>query len=55
VSVTVTDDGVGCDPEAARSGLVNLRERAERLGGDFQLSRVTPHGTELRWSVPLRD
>ncbi|WP_172875941.1 GAF domain-containing sensor histidine kinase [Micromonospora inositola] len=55
VSVTVTDDGVGCDPEVARSGLVNLRERAERLGGDFQLSRVIPHGTEVRWSVPLRD
>ncbi|MDZ5447326.1 GAF domain-containing sensor histidine kinase [Micromonospora sp. 4G57] len=55
VSVTVTDDGVGCDPEAARSGLVNLRERADRLGGDFQLSRVIPHGTEVRWSVPLRD
>ncbi|RZU74300.1 histidine kinase-like protein [Micromonospora kangleipakensis] len=55
VSVTVIDDGVGCDPEAARSGLVNLRERAERLGGDFQLSRVIPHGTEVRWSVPLRD
>ncbi|MFU8849709.1 GAF domain-containing protein [Micromonospora sp. SL1-18] len=55
VTVTVTDDGVGCDPEAARSGLVNLRERAERLDGDFQLSRVLPHGTELRWSVPLRD
>ncbi|WP_319460914.1 GAF domain-containing sensor histidine kinase [Micromonospora sp. RTP1Z1] len=55
VSVTVTDDGVGCEPEAARSGLVNLRERAELLGGDFQLSRVIPHGTEVRWSVPLRD
>ncbi|MEV0152490.1 GAF domain-containing sensor histidine kinase [Micromonospora sp. NPDC050686] len=55
VTVTVTDDGVGCDPAAARSGLVNLRERAERLGGDFQLGRVIPHGTELRWSVPLRD
>ena len=55
VTVTVTDDGVGCDPEAARSGLVNLRERAERLGGDFQLGRVIPHGTEVRWSVPLRD
>ncbi len=55
VTVAVTDNGVGCDPEAARSGLVNLRERAERLGGDFHLGRVVPHGTELRWSVPLRD
>lgn len=53
VTVAVTDNGVGCDPEAARSGLVNLRERAERLGGDFQLSRVVPHGTEVRWNVPL--
>lgn len=55
VTVTVTDDGVGCDPEAARSGLVNLRERADRLGGDFRLGQVEPHGTEVRWSVPLRD
>ncbi|WP_245670171.1 GAF domain-containing sensor histidine kinase [Micromonospora mirobrigensis] len=55
VTVQVTDDGVGCDPAAARSGLVNLRERAERLGGEFQLDRVHPHGTRVRWSVPLRD
>lgn len=53
VEITVTDDGIGCDPEAARSGLVNLRERAERLGGEFSLRRAEPHGTEVRWSVPL--
>ncbi|MEU4791236.1 GAF domain-containing sensor histidine kinase [Micromonospora tulbaghiae] len=53
VEITVTDDGVGCDPEAARSGLVNLRERAERLGGEFTLRRAEPRGTEVRWSVPL--
>ncbi|MGY4894539.1 GAF domain-containing protein [Micromonospora aurantiaca (nom. illeg.)] len=53
VEITVTDDGVGCDPEAARSGLVNLRERAERLGGEFSLRRAEPRGTEVRWSVPL--
>ncbi|WFF04278.1 GAF domain-containing sensor histidine kinase [Micromonospora sp. WMMD964] len=55
VSVTVTDDGVGCDPSAARGGLVNLRERADRLGGDFTIRPVGPHGTELCWTVPLRD
>lgn len=55
VTVTVTDDGVGTDPAAARSGLVNLRERAERLGGEFEIAGVHPHGTALRWSVPLRD
>ncbi|NBE85053.1 sensor histidine kinase [Micromonospora rubida] len=55
VTVTVTDDGRGCDPAAARGGLVNLRERAERHAGDFEVRPAIPHGTELRWSVPLRD
>ncbi|WP_406076882.1 GAF domain-containing protein [Micromonospora sp. NBC_00858] len=55
VTVTVTDDGVGCDPSAARGGLVNLRERAERHAGTFTISPVEPHGTEVSWSVPLRD
>ncbi|WP_091091329.1 GAF domain-containing protein [Micromonospora nigra] len=54
VSVTVTDDGVGCDPAAARSGLVNLRERAERHGGVFEVRRAEPKGTEVHWQVPLR-
>ncbi|MEV1145317.1 GAF domain-containing protein [Micromonospora sp. NPDC049799] len=53
VTVTVTDDGVGCDPAAARGGLVNLRERAERHGGTFEVRAVAPHGTRLHWSVPL--
>ncbi|MFC3505377.1 GAF domain-containing protein [Micromonospora krabiensis] len=52
VSVTVTDDGVGCDPAAARGGLVNLRERAERHGGVFEVRPANPQGTELRWSAP---
>ncbi|WP_092375423.1 GAF domain-containing sensor histidine kinase [Micromonospora phaseoli] len=55
VTVTVTDDGVGCDPAAARGGLVNLRERAERHDGTFEVRPAEPRGTELRWSVPLRD
>ncbi|MFF0368904.1 GAF domain-containing protein [Micromonospora sp. NPDC005087] len=55
VTVTVTDDGVGCDPAAARGGLINLSERAERHGGTFTVRPVEPHGTEVSWSVPLRD
>ncbi|MEU7654036.1 GAF domain-containing sensor histidine kinase [Micromonospora taraxaci] len=55
VSVTVTDDGVGCDPAAARGGLVNLRERAEGHGGTFTIRPVEPHGAEVSWSVPLGD
>ncbi|MER7460695.1 GAF domain-containing sensor histidine kinase [Micromonospora sp. NPDC126480] len=53
VTVTVTDDGIGCDPAAARGGLVNLRERAERHGGTFEVQAVSPHGTRLHWCVPL--
>ncbi|MBQ1052888.1 GAF domain-containing sensor histidine kinase [Micromonospora sp. C51] len=53
VAVTVTDNGVGCDPAAARGGLVNLRERAERHGGTFEVRGAQPRGTELHWSVPL--
>lgn len=55
VTVSVSDDGVGTDPAAARGGLINMRERAERHGGDFELSRRQPTGTVVRWSVPLRD
>jgi signal transduction histidine kinase len=53
VTVTVTDDGVGVRPDAARSGLVNLRERAERRGGDFYVRPLEPHGTEVCWSAPI--
>ncbi|WP_428842223.1 GAF domain-containing protein [Micromonospora noduli] len=55
VTVMVTDNGVGCDPAAARGGLVNLRERASRLDGTFTIAPAEPHGTEVRWAVPLRD
>lgn len=55
VTVSVADNGVGCDPAAARGGLVNLRERAERHGGTFEVRPAEPQGTELYWSIPLRD
>ena len=53
VTVTVTDDGCGTTEEAARSGLVNLRERASRHGGTFTVRPAEPTGTTLEWSVPL--
>ncbi|MFD7624901.1 GAF domain-containing protein [Streptomyces sp. NPDC059851] len=57
LTVTVTDDGVGL-PEAGgrgrRSGLRNLAERAERLGGRMTAaSRPDHHGTRLHWEVPV--
>jgi signal transduction histidine kinase len=53
LAVTVSDDGVGTDPAAARGGLVNLRDRAARHGGSFELLPNTPTGTTLTWTVPL--
>jgi signal transduction histidine kinase len=50
--VVVTDDGVGLPPVSVRSGLANLADRAEQLGG--QLATATAaSGTEVRWTVPL--
>jgi len=50
--VQVTDDGVGIPDGKHRSGLRNLASRAEKLGGEFQLTPADP-GTRLEWRVPL--
>ncbi len=52
VRVVVTDDGVGTDGGAARSGLVNLRARATARGGSLEVVPGTPSGTVVRWAVP---
>ncbi|MFF8993571.1 GAF domain-containing protein [Streptomyces sp. NPDC014983] len=52
--LTVADNGRGIDPAATRrSGLANLRSRAEELGGTCYVARRDPTGTLLEWSVPL--
>ena len=60
VVLQLTDDGVGMQGEQRRSGLANLRRRAERHGGALVLVSPLPHappnrsgGTCLRWTVPL--
>ncbi|WKX68991.1 GAF domain-containing sensor histidine kinase [Streptomyces sp. XD-27] len=53
LTLTVTDDGTGIPPEGRRSGLRNLAERAERLGGELQLSAPPGGGTVLTWRVPV--
>ncbi|MFD5794005.1 GAF domain-containing protein [Streptomyces diastatochromogenes] len=53
VSLTVTDDGVGIPPGGRRSGLRNMAERAERLGGHLDLSTPDGGGARLEWRVPL--
>ena len=54
--LVVRDQGVGMpdEPESGM-GLVNLRSRAEDLGGKLELEPVVGGGTRLEWSVPLVD
>lgn len=60
VSVTIADNGHGFDVATALSGeangyggngLLNMRKRAERLGGEFSIES-TGTGTTVRFSVP---
>jgi signal transduction histidine kinase len=53
LSVTVSDNGVGLRRSARRSGLSNLRDRAERRGGRLELEQAPGSGLLLRWSIPL--
>src|SRR5690606_28468625 len=53
IRVTVADNGVGLPEGGHRSGLANLRERADRYGGTFVARATEPSGTILEWSVPI--
>jgi signal transduction histidine kinase len=55
LSLEVRDNGIGIElPQAygAGVGLVNLRTRAERLGGSFEIL-TGEDGTRLLWCVPV--
>jgi signal transduction histidine kinase len=61
LAVLIADDGVGIGDSERRSGLANLRVRAERYGGVLELATGTStdpqpnhEGTRLRWTIPLR-
>jgi signal transduction histidine kinase len=53
VMLQVEDDGVGIDPQLARGGVVNMGERAQDLGGTFEVGRGPAGGTVLTWRVPI--
>ncbi|GAY07363.1 GAF domain-containing protein [Pseudonocardia sp. N23] len=53
LTLVVRDDGVGFAAGGRRSGVANLRRRAERRGGRMTLTAVEPHGTRVEWSVPV--
>jgi signal transduction histidine kinase len=54
LTVAVRDNGRGIPEGGRRSGLRNLAERAEKLGGQLRISAPADGGgTELEWQVPL--
>lgn len=53
VRLTVTDNGVGIPPDGRRSGLSNMAERAQQLGGEMKLGAPAGGGTMLVWRVPV--
>ena len=55
LSVDVMDDGIGFDPAEARSGLVNLRNRATAHGGTLEIRPGRSGGTALHWHIPKID
>jgi signal transduction histidine kinase len=59
LTIEVTDDGGGMADTDRRSGLDNLRQRADQFGGHFTVSSPWPSGshrqggTRLQWTIPL--
>ncbi|MEV0208319.1 GAF domain-containing protein [Streptomyces sp. NPDC050788] len=53
IRVTVSDDGVGIPPDGRRSGLRNMAERAEQLGGALELGNGPTRGAVLIWRAPV--
>jgi signal transduction histidine kinase len=53
LTLTVSDDGTGLKQTGRSSGLSNLAERAQALGGTLRTSPAEGGGTTLSWRVPL--
>ena len=58
VRVSVDDNGRGFDPDAVQQGsslgLKLIRERAEMLGGTFEVDSAVGRGTRVAFAVPAR-
>lgn len=61
-TLTIRDNGRGFDPKRALAearargsvGMVQMRERAERAGGGFQLEAAPGEGTRIRVKLPVK-
>jgi signal transduction histidine kinase len=60
LALTVQDDGTGFDPSQAfvsargHFGLLGMRERARRAGGDLRVESAPGSGTTIHVTVPTR-
>ena len=54
IVVRVTDDGKGMDEVVLESGLGNMRQRAHKHGGTFEVRSESGAGTTVTWTVPGR-
>lgn len=56
--IQVEDNGVGFDPrklDGSRLGVLGMQERAELLGGTFELVAAPGSGTRIAVTIPLED
>lgn len=57
VTLSIVDDGIGFDPElvpAGHMGLGTMGQRAEQLGGEYQVRSKLGSGTTVRVKIPLQ-
>ncbi|WP_234359067.1 sensor histidine kinase [Plantactinospora sp. BC1] len=55
LTVEIVDDGVGLGPRRPGGvGLDSMRERATELGGEFDITPSSPHGTSIRVRLPFQ-
>ena len=57
VAFCIQDDGKGFDPQQEKGGigLSSMRERAQTLGGTFDLSSGSGQGTSVRVTIPINE
>ena len=58
IQMSISDDGTGFDPtlvSGTKLGLIAMRQRAERLGGQLEISSEPGAGTRVNVTMPVPD